>query len=99
MVKSLCETPEVKAINTSQLTIEHMVNEVLTNKGLLVLVDYANLKKEMEIVRKHNLYPRILIYGVWPEDNGKDENPSAWTSEDIIETKIKIERIKEIMSI
>lgn len=100
VVKNLCNTTGVKAINASQLTAKQLHEAGLDiNVQLLLSIDYEDLEEQMNYIKKNNLNVRVCLTGVTPTSNGKNENPSAWTNDDIKEVYEKIEHVKNIMKI
>jgi hypothetical protein len=100
VIKDLCETAGVKAINASQLNSRQLHEAGLDKKvQLLLTIDYENLADEMNYIKENDLNVRICINGVTPTTPGKNENPSAWVKDDFDEIFRRMERIKEIMRV
>ena len=100
VVKDLCETEGVKAINASQLSAGELLEAGLDRKvRLLLAVEYENLESEMKVIVDNGLNVRICINGVTPAGPGKFQNPSAWDPEDIDEVLRRIDRIHRMMRV
>jgi hypothetical protein len=100
LIRDLCETEGIKAINASQLTARQM-NEAGLDKRvqLLLAVNYDDLETEMRYIKEHGLNVRLVIYGVTPMTPDKYEKPEAWTPEDFAEIAQRIEKVKQIMAV
>lgn len=100
VIKDLCNTAGVKAINASQLTVKQLFEAGLDRKvQLLLSIDYENLAEDIKYIKENDLNVRMCITGVFPMTQGKKENPSAWVTADIDEIKRKIEIIKKMMEV
>jgi len=100
VIKDLCNTKGVKAVNASQLTAKQLFEAGLDrNVQLLLSIDYDNLAEDMKYIKDNGLNVRICITGVTPMIQGKKENPAAWGKNDFDEIKRKIETIKKIMQV
>lgn len=98
LIKDLCETKGIKAINASQLTAREMNEAGIKNSiQMLLAVNYDDLRNEVQYMKDNNFNIRFVIYGVTPVTPEKYENPSVWTKEDFEEIHNRIEIIKEIM--
>ncbi|MHB1483424.1 MAG: uroporphyrinogen decarboxylase family protein [Saccharofermentanales bacterium] len=100
LIKNLCETPGLKAINASQLNVRQMNEAGLDPKiQMLLAMNYDDVESEMKYVKDNSLNVRWAVYGVTPTDPEKSENPLSWTEEDFDVIHKRIEIIKDLMKV
>lgn len=100
LVKELCQTEGVVAINASQLTAQDLYEAGLDKKIQLLLgVRYEDMPEQIRYVREHGLNVRWVVYGVTPTSEGKYEHPELWTQEDFAEIERRIDIIQELMQV
>ena len=99
LVPSLCQTEEIKAINTSQMTIGQMTEAGFdVSKGLLVFVSFDDLEREIGIARREGIIPRLCITDVWPKnDEGQIADVGTWTNRHFAQIQDKVNRIHELL--
>lgn len=102
VVKNLCSTPYVKAINASQMSVEQLINAGMDKDKVVIAIlscDGDELENNMRLIRENSMNASITVAGIWPTAEGKLENPSNWTKEDWDEIRRKEDKVIEIMSI
>lgn len=100
VVKNLCNTPYLKAINASQLSVEQLLNAGMDKSKVVIALLYLDeLETNMKLIKENSMNASISILDIWPMEEGKLENLSSWTKEDWKEIRRKEERIIEIMSV
>ncbi len=100
VVKNLCNTHYVKAINASQLSVEQLINAGMDkDKVIIAFLNCDELGKNMKLIREYSINASISILDTWPMEEDKLEVPSNWTKEDWKEIRRKEDKVIEIMSI
>ena len=100
VVKKLCQTQGVKAINASQLTAQELYKAGVDSKiQLLLAISFDQLEEEMQFIKEHSLNVELCVYGVMPFGAEKAENPQSWTEEDIKTIQERVEIIQELMRV
>lgn len=100
VVKNLCATSCIKAINASQLKAKQLIESGLDkSKVIISLLEFNDLEDNMRVIRENEVQACISIPDVWPQEEGKKENPGVWTREDWKIIRQKEEKVTEIMSI
>ena len=102
VIPNLCNTPHVKAVNASQLSVEQLINAGIDKEKVIIAflnVGNHELEKNMALIRDHAINASISILDIWPSGEEKSENPASWMAKDWREIREKEEKVLEIMSI
>jgi len=78
VMKNLCAIPCLRAVNSSQMTIEQLLHAGFDSKKVIIaFTEISKIEEMFRLVRSNQLNPDISVSGLWPSNK-----PEAWTKLD-----------------